>query len=186
MKSVSATVLGTFVCVFGCQAAFAQDLGATQSETEAERRWVGLTTTITDGSIQVQGGALQGYSAMHAFCASEVAPNARACVTSEIVRSVVEGRRDERGWVIPTSQVLHHDPAAEGGAWFSQDTATGIAGSSVGNASDAHKFLSCGGFLDNQASGIVANASGFLQASCGFRYAIACCAPVAIPVTPSP
>ena len=110
MKCLVTIVLCTVLCLSGSQAAFAQDLGATESDTITEYRWVGLTTTTTDGSIQAEFGALEGHSAMHQMCANEVALNARACFTSEIVRSVVQGSRIRNGWVIPTGHLLHYDP----------------------------------------------------------------------------
>ncbi len=190
MKCLVTIVLCTFLCLSGSHAAFAQDLGATESDIITEYRWVGLTTTTTDGSIQAEFGALQGHSAMHQMCVNEVALNARACFTSEIVRSVVQGSRIRTGWVIPTGHLLHYDPnAASGQGWFGQDTATGMTGASFANASDASGSLDCGGFLDNtsgETGGIVASPVGLLQTSCAARHAIACCAPVTIPVIPYP
>ena len=183
MKPAMTLVLMAF-CLSGNEPVFAQDTSATQPATVVEHRWVGLTTTMTDGSIESGFGLLQGHSAMHSICANEVAPNVRACFTSEIVGSVVTGRLEAIGWVIPTGYALHRNPSATaGGEWFAQDTATGITGTTVGDPSEAYRSLSCGGFLDDETSGIVANASGFLQLSCGSRHAISCCAPMAIPVS---
>ena len=181
------TVVLVACCLFGNEPVFAQDTSAPPSETVAEHRWVGFSTTITDGAINADFGLLQGHSAMHKICVDEVAPNARACFTSEVVRSVVDGRRETTGWVIPTGYALYPDPSAtEGDGWFAQDTATGLTGSSVGNASEAAKSLGCGSFLDRQTRGIVVNPFGLVQRSCSSQHRLACCAPIAIPVTPSP
>ena len=109
------TVVLVAFCLFGNEPVFAQDTSAAQSETVAEHRWVGFSTTMTDGAINADFGLLQGHSAMHKICADEVAPNARACFTSEVVRSIVDGRRETTGWVIPTGYALYPDPSATEG-----------------------------------------------------------------------
>ena len=186
MKPAMTVVLVAF-CLFGDEPVFAQDTSATQSETVGEHRWVGFSATITNGAIKTDFGLLQGQSAMHKICAAEVAASARACFTSEVARSVVEGRPDTTGWVIPTGYALYADPSAtEGDLWFAQDTATGLTGSSVGNPSEAAESLSCGSFLNSQTSGIVVNPLGMVQTSCSSQHRVACCAPTAIRVTPSP
>ena len=97
MKPAMTVVLVAFY-LFGNEPVFAQDTSETQSETVAEHRWVGFSTTMTDGAINADFGLLLGHSAMHKICADEVAPNARACFTSEVVRSVVDGRRETTGY----------------------------------------------------------------------------------------
>jgi hypothetical protein len=58
----------------------------TKPVTVPEYRVVGVTTTVTDGSIETQdqfGDTLEGYAAMDRLCQDEVAPSARAATVRE-------------------------------------------------------------------------------------------------------
>ena len=154
------------------------------AQTVAEWRIVGATTTETTGRIRF--GNLQGYVAMNALCAAEVAPNARACTSSEVAKSIVPSGAFA-GWVIPSNvEVVVDTP---GDRWEIIDTATGTPlGVNTSDFQNAAHNATCRGFTDGspQLSGMhFSGASGLETVGCSATsIQILCCAPVAIPVSP--
>jgi hypothetical protein len=153
-------------------------------QTLVEWRFIDFSDTETNGQIQ-SGVNLLGYPAMHAICAAEV-PGSRACFSSEVARST---RPDDTtsGWVIPTDVVVYPVPIDR---WLAHDTAIGRTGVSEQFPSDAMFDLSCANYINGSSgNGSIFSRLGVTtgaMASCTTLRPIACCGPVAIPVTTAP
>jgi len=158
--------------------------GTVKSGNLAEYRLVGFTSTKTDGCISKADGSA-GFTAMHNYCKEEVAPNARACFSSEALRPplVTTGS----GWFLssPGSTVvmdnLGNFVAIDGGG-------TGAVTLSEPTPSDALSSLDCNSYTDCTANvrGLFAYAStgDVSPFRCDIERAIACCAPVSVSLAP--
>ena len=179
------------------------------AESLTEFRWVGFTTTVTDGDIDTVSpeGPLSGHSAMNRLCAVEVASNARACTSAETAHSVMHApsvlpNQISGGWLIPVGITLIYDPVGLPTdsppipGWLAYENFSG-QGPIIANPQMQHarREIGCDGFnaVANSSSGkgysgiavrFIGDPHFILALNCTAEIPIACCAPVEIPVTP--
>jgi hypothetical protein len=153
--------------------------------TLPEYRIVGFTTTMTNGSIQNPAG-YSGLNAMHRYCQDEVADYARACFSSEAQKppslTTIEQRQ---GWIIPERIALFQvGTGFWEGEFIGTESVTGETRSSSA-FEDARNF-SCSSYRVDDGVGLLYQEERSIidGRPCTSVFAIACCAPVAIPVSP--
>ena len=153
------------------------------TQTAVEWRFKAFSTTTTTGEVVY--GVDSGIFAMHAICAAEV-PDSRACFSSEVAASgnIPDGSRG--GWVIPTDIQLIQVEAVSPERWLAMDSPTGAWRFSVAPVS-AMQALTCDSWRSSATSGTVVVGGDFRGSIgtnvCATDRHIACCAPMAIPVS---
>jgi hypothetical protein len=152
-------------------------------QTASEWRVVGLTTTEVDGLVNHEG--LLGNAAMHRLCQQEVGPTTRACFAAEAIRPTPFA--GGLGWVMRSQNVTVF---VSGTDFIAVDGGSGEVSIASPSPRSAVQNLDCAGHGFNNISvrGQVADLNFNItsDASCSAILQIACCAPVAIPITTFP
>ena len=162
------------------------------TEDVVEYRIVGVTRP-TAGRVTYQdenGRQWIGYSAMHKLCEVDVAPNARAAFSEDVLRYDLERPPFQMPyWFIPSrvAVVPFPDPSNPSSTlWAAVDEASGVAFGAEPNPLFATFTLSCQNHYLSEPtqSGVVLEHGPTIIASCNVPIPIACAAPVKIPVSP--
>lgn len=157
-----------------------------------EYRVVGVTRP-TVGRVEYEdesGGQWIGYGAMHKLCEVDVAPNARAAFSEDILRYNLERPPLPTSyWFIPsrTAAVPFQDPSdASSTLWAGVDEASGVAVGAGQFPLAGIWALSCDAHFSSsdQQTGVAFDGRAGFIASCNVPLPIACAAPVKIPVSP--
>ena len=161
-----------------------QNGGQNGAQTTVAWRYVGLTTIEDDGQFGYSD--LFGIAAMHAECASEFGPGARAATIKEALFRTRFGNDNRQGWLVPGDTPIAIIPRTTG--FIARDAATGIPVGDVEISIDnAITLAYCRRYSESRTTrlGPVSDVSGMvLGKNCNVVLPAACSAPVAIPVSP--